>query len=306
MGLFDEVLGLKKDLKKAMETSKFSTAIDVLNKLRQIPANEDLLKKTEVGLFVGKLRSNPSADVAKAAKEVVKKWKDDVVNKSKQEKSSKPSSPVHKRPVEEKPKIITKPAASTPTSQRSASPKTPKDDKERTVATDRVTLKSTGNKARDKCAEMIYAALATNSDADSEIISAKATNIEKNVFGDFEAVDSKYKAKMRSLYLNLKDRNNPSLRASVLAGEISVERLCTMSTADMASEERKAQDRAIQEENLFKARGAGPTAAETDAFRCGKCGGRKCTYFQMQTRSADEPMTTFVTCTICQNKWKFC
>ena len=28
--------------------------------------------------------------------------------------------------------------------------------------------------------------------------------------------------------------------------------------------------------------------------RCGKCGQRKCTYYQMQTRSADEPMTTFV------------
>ncbi|KAK9694107.1 transcription elongation factor TFIIS [Basidiobolus ranarum] len=306
MGLFDEVLDLKKELKQAMETSSFSDALDTLNKLEKIPATEDLLKKTEIGLFVGKLRSNHSAEVAKAAKEVVKKWKTDVVSKGKQEKTSRPSSPIQKKSVEERPKIVTKTAASTPTSQRSASPKTPKDDKERTVATDRVTLKSTGNKARDKCAEMIYAALATNSDADSEIISTTATNIEKNVFGEFEAVDSKYKAKMRSLYLNLKDRNNPSLRANVLNGEITVERLCTMSTADMASEERKAQDRAIHEENLFKTRGAGPTAAETDAFKCGKCGGRKCTYFQMQTRSADEPMTTFVTCTICENKWKFC
>jgi DNA-directed RNA polymerase subunit M/transcription elongation factor TFIIS len=31
--------------------------------------------------------------------------------------------------------------------------------------------------------------------------------------------------------------------------------------------------------------------AETDQFRCGKCGKRKATYYQMQTRSADEPMT---------------
>lgn len=46
----------------------------------------------------------------------------------------------------------------------------------------------------------------------------------------------------------------------------------------MASEERKAQDRKLAEENLFKARGAGPQQAETDAFRCGRCGQRKCTY----------------------------
>lgn len=34
--------------------------------------------------------------------------------------------------------------------------------------------------------------------------------------------------------------------------------------------------------------------ATTDQFQCGKCKQRKCTYYQMQTRSADEPMTTFV------------
>jgi transcription elongation factor S-II len=48
--------------------------------------------------------------------------------------------------------------------------------------------------------------------------------------------------------------------------------------------------------------------ASTDAFQCGKCKQRKCTYFQMQTRSADEPMTTFVSCVThgCGNRWKFC
>ena len=40
------------------------------------------------------------------------------------------------------------------------------------------------------------------------------------------------------------------------------------------------------------------------AFKCGKCKSTKTTYYQMQTRSADEPMTTFVTCTNCSNRWK--
>jgi DNA-directed RNA polymerase subunit M/transcription elongation factor TFIIS len=39
-------------------------------------------------------------------------------------------------------------------------------------------------------------------------------------------------------------------------------------------------------------------------FKCGKCKSTKTTYYQMQTRSADEPMTTFVTCTCCGNRWK--
>lgn len=72
----------------------------------------------------------------------------------------------------------------------------------------------------------------------------------------------------------------------------------------MASEESKARDRKLAEEALFKARGAGSAQAETDMFICGKCKGRRCTYFQMQTRSADEPMTTFVTCVNCNNHWK--
>lgn len=40
-------------------------------------------------------------------------------------------------------------------------------------------------------------------------------------------------------------------------------------------------------------------------FKCGKCKSMKTTYTQAQTRSADEPMTTFVTCLNCNHRWKF-
>jgi transcription elongation factor S-II len=88
----------------------------------------------------------------------------------------------------------------------------------------------------------------------------------------------------------------------------------------MASESVKAMNQKITENNLFKAKAVGETNAETDAFKCSRCQQRKCTYYQMQTRSADEPMTvsherrkarveltlqTFVTCVNCGNKWKF-
>ena len=44
--------------------------------------------------------------------------------------------------------------------------------------------------------------------------------------------------------------------------------------------------------------------ASTDTFKCRKCHSNKCTYYQAQTKSADEPMTTFVSCIDCGNRWK--
>jgi transcription elongation factor S-II len=40
-------------------------------------------------------------------------------------------------------------------------------------------------------------------------------------------------------------------------------------------------------------------------FKCRKCKNNNCSHYQLQTRSADEPMTTFVTCMDCGNRWRF-
>jgi len=45
-------------------------------------------------------------------------------------------------------------------------------------------------------------------------------------------------------------------------------------------------------------------AAATDTFTCRKCKGKNCTYYLMQTRSADEPMTCYPNCLDCGNRWK--
>lgn len=39
-------------------------------------------------------------------------------------------------------------------------------------------------------------------------------------------------------------------------------------------------------------------------FQCKKCKSKKTTYYSLQTRSADEPMTNFITCLVCNNRWK--
>lgn len=91
--------------------------------------------------------------------------------------------------------------------------------------------------------------------------------------------------------------------AHVCAGDV----LVNLSAEEMASDARKSENDQIRKTALFEAeRGQHMKKATTDQFQCGKCKQRKCQYYQMQTRSADEPMTTFVTCTVCGNRWKFC
>ena len=60
------------------------------------------------------------------------------------------------------------------------------------------------------------------------------------------------------------------------------------------------EEKSKRDKNKFEVN----VAASTDTFTCRKCKGNQCTYYQMQTRSADEPMTTFCQCIICGNRWK--
>lgn len=46
------------------------------------------------------------------------------------------------------------------------------------------------------------------------------------------------------------------------------------------------------------------TSMATDMFRCPRCGKRQCTYYEQQTRSADEPMTIFIRCLNCSKQWR--
>jgi transcription elongation factor S-II len=107
---------------------------------------------------------------------------------------------------------------------------------------------------------------------------------------DQKVITQPYRLKIRSLFQNLK--SNPSLRNNLVSGTLSVERLTTMTSEEMASDERREENQKLQEQNIHNAKGAAPKNATTNEFMCGKCKQRKVSYYQMQTRSADEPMTS--------------
>ncbi|KAJ8605471.1 hypothetical protein MRB53_041416 [Persea americana] len=78
-----------------------------------------------------------------------------------------------------------------------------------------------------------------------------------------------------------------------------------MSGEELKSAEKKAEDAAIEKENMRVAMTAQEERAISTTMQCGKCKAKKVAYTQAQTRSADEPMTTFCECMNCGNKWKF-
>lgn len=75
-----------------------------------------------------------------------------------------------------------------------------------------------------------------------------ASKIELELFKLFGGVNKKYKEKGRSLLFNLKDKNNPELRESVMSGKISPERLCSMTAEELASKELSQWRQAKAEE----------------------------------------------------------
>ncbi|KAF7795936.1 hypothetical protein EIP86_007103 [Pleurotus ostreatoroseus] len=290
MSAVSELKSLVKQLQHHPVTDQ--EIIGILETLKsQTKITEPILRESRAGLAVGKLRTHSSKAVAELAKEIVKKWKH-MVEVEKQHKSAAATSSAAEKPsVARKQSMSATPSTpTTPTPTPSASANSAKSDV-RTAKSDAIKVNATGDATRDKCAELIYDALAFDSGAPSEQILSRAKGIEAAVLNEFGSVTAAYKSKIRSLYVNLKDKNNPGLRESIISGDLPVARFSKMSSADMASEERKAADARIREENLFKTLGAEEVQAETDAFQCGRCKQRKCRYRQAQTRSADEPMT---------------
>ncbi|KAM9806014.1 transcription elongation factor A protein 3 isoform X1 [Syngnathus typhle] len=166
----------------------------------------------------------------------------------------------------------------------------------------------TGDSIRDKCIEMLAAALRTDNDYKDfgTNCDSMAAEIEDHIYQEIKATDMKYKNRVRSRISNLKDPKNPGLRRNVLAGSIDLSRIAIMSAEEMASDELKQLRNVLTQEAIREHQMAKTGGTTTDLLQCGKCKKKNCTYNQVQTRSADEPMTTFVLCNECGNRWKFC
>ena len=108
-----------------------------------------------------------------------------------------------------------------------------------------------------------------------------------------------YINKLRTIFVNLK---NMEIRGLITNKKINAHELAFMSHQEMLPDKWNTiiEDLKIKNQNKYIPK----IEASTDNFTCRKCKSKECSYYQLQTRSADESMTTFVTCIKCGNRWK--
>lgn len=298
-----EILSKGSSLQKAI-SAKEPTAniITILQDLKvNVRPTEELLRATGIGKIVNKVKGTQGVDssVQSLASEIISRWRHQVNEQKLATGSSTPNGA--------RSNGTSSPAPASKPTPKAASPGI--DPAKRTYITDKVNRDElTKDKTRNNCIGLLYDGLAVNSIKPTAEILTVAKQIEAAALAlpDAQTSDSpNYKAKMRSLYQNLKNPSNPTLRIRIMSGAITPISLVTMTPEDLKSQAQKEEDKRLEKENMHNAMRPEEEKSYSTSLECGKCHKKTVSYTQAQTRSADEPMTTFCECQSCGNRWKF-
>ncbi|CAH1772476.1 unnamed protein product [Owenia fusiformis] len=301
MSCEEDVIKIRKKLEKLIEdnASEHGSAYDLLKTLKKLPMTLEVLQKTRVGMTVNNFRKTCSDEnVISLAKSLIKNWKKLLPEQNKNKEKDK----------ETKEKEST---SDTNEDSRDGDQNQQDVEEETPTTTSLPRANDTGDEIRLKCREMLTNAL-KGAEGDGAVENPVGTPediaaaIEDTIYTELMNTGMKYKSRVRSRVSNLRDKKNPELRKHVLSGRIAAEKLAVMTSEEMANEEMQKLRAKYTKESIDDHQMSVSGGTTTDLLKCGKCGKRNCTYNQVQTRSADEPMTTFVLCNNCGNRWKFC
>jgi len=115
----------------------------------------------------------------------------------------------------------------------------------------------------------------------------------------------KYINKCISLYDNINPDSyikNKTLIKKIKNKEINLEKIADYTPQQLFPDHwnKLIEKKNIENEIMYSKR----TVAISHLFKCPKCKKNECTYYQLQIRSSDEPMTTFIQCLECNYSWK--
>ncbi|TMS16654.1 Transcription elongation factor A protein 2 [Larimichthys crocea] len=229
-----EVERIAKKLDKMVTKKNTDGALDLLRELKNIKMSLETLQSTRVGMSVNAVRKQSSdEEVQTLAKGLIKSWKK-LLDGSEEKEKKKDCSPVRssstskdsgsseKRSVARRCPVFLTPnhrytsyriiSASFNSKKSGESPTTPTTPTTPNTPTTPTTPTSpTTPTLPPRTTSFPPAPVTTNS-----------------IFQEFKSTDMKYKSRLRSRISNLKDQKNPDLRRNVLCGNISPQRIASM------------------------------------------------------------------------------
>lgn len=305
------ILEKSKALQKAQAGGESpSVIVGILHELRKgVSASEETLRSTKIGVTVARAKQHKNPEVARLASDIVRKWREEVekqrgsgshaAKKAAAAAGGGGSNSASTTPTTATSKGLPSPATS---DEKAAVSSVPPD--QRTWKKDKIDVAKTARTSRNNCIGLLYDGIVFKSTAPPAEVLGAAALVEAAIYSNFGPEDKpSYKTKVRSLFQNLKNKSNSLLRQQVLNGEISADRFVHMSDKELLSEEQRKKDKEHAKENDRLMQKPQEEKVISD-MTCRKCGQKKVSYTQAQTRSADEPMTTFCHCLHCGARWR--
>jgi len=283
----------------------YERCMDILNQLDELPIDFPILCNTLIGTVVSKFKKCPNEEVSLKARGLVKKWKNEakkggIEDERSPTKSNASASIQQKRDSISSKKSSTESSIVIPPQWKALAP----------------LRKNICCKFYQMFVPSIGSSEFNDYTSDPNVVEV-CTDIESAIQDFSKKNISVYKEKARSLSFNLK--RNSSLRDNILNGSVSPTNLMTMTTEQLATQEKQAAREKLEkdlqesrrldweqanEDKINEMCGIKGELLKASLFTCSRCKSTKTTSTQKQTRSADEPMTVFVFCLNCGNRWK--
>ncbi|KAK2948175.1 putative Transcription elongation factor A protein 1 [Blattamonas nauphoetae] len=298
----DELYAIKDELEKLVPQlpSTETLIIEKLQNLERSSITTEVLQVTKFGLYLRTLTKNQNEKIKKLAMDVMTKWKTQIQTQSEQKSNSDNHPPTGLTPSPTPSITKQKREESTP----SPSPSLRSEKKVFSSKADRPDPDDLPL-FRVKSRDLICKKLKLHSSEDESVLRDLARQIENGIFDSIPNPFSQADYHTQTLEIIQALARDSSFAHALVEGQLDPDVFGRMSYQELASEKLKADRKMWMKEALEDSKiGTQMEGTYSDFWKCGKCGQKKCTFRQQQTRSADEPMTTFITCAVCGNRWR--
>ena len=162
---------------------------------------------------------------------------------------------------------------------------------------------SSRNNTRKNLYKYLKICLKDKKEKEKEKLFEKIVEIENELYKNY-GLGGPYINRVLEILHNIKDDKNEEFRQNIVDGKISPEELSTMDENDMLNQSKRKEIENKIDNKIKALIVVEEISTEEGVYTCPKCHNKKTTQQELQTRSADEPMTNFITCQVCGYRWK--